>query len=96
MTRQRPWPERIDEPRSDRREGRRESLGAGAIGDVDDQRMSGRTSLQRKDLGDGFVAIGTRAEPVHRLGRKRDQLAGGDQRDGLVDRRGVVAVEAHR
>ena len=57
---------------------------------------SGRPPLEREDLGDRLVAVGARAEAVHGLGRKRDELAGGDQRGGPIDRGGVEAVEPHR
>ena len=87
--RQRPGPESLDETRRDRRDRCREALGADAVGDVDDQRMPARPPLQRKDLGDRLVAVGARAEPVDGLGRKRDELAGSDQRGRLVDRGGV-------
>ena len=81
--RQRPGPERLDRVARDRRQRRAKRSAPAAVGDVDDQRVPGRPPLEREDLGDRLVAVGARAEAVHGLGRKRDQLAGGDQRGGL-------------
>jgi hypothetical protein len=67
-----------------------------AVGDVDDQRMVLRPALEREDLRDRVVAVGARAEAVDGLGRKRDELAGGDRVGGAGDRGGIVAVEQHR
>ena len=46
---------------------------------MDDQWVEARPALRSKDRGDGAVAGGVGAEPVDRLGRKRDQPAGTQQ-----------------
>jgi hypothetical protein len=46
---ERPRPEGVDEALGDARQRGGEAVGAGAIGDVDDQRMRRRTALERED-----------------------------------------------
>jgi hypothetical protein len=59
-----------------------EALG---VGKVNDHGVSGRPPLQRVDLGNRVRVRSVRAEPVHRLGRERDDLAGAQQLDGARD-----------
>lgn len=48
-----------------------------------------RASLGGKDSGQRFAIGGVATQPINRLGRKGDQLAGADQRTRLSnDRRG--------
>ena len=49
---------------------------AATIGDVGDQRIEGRPALGRVEPRHGLAVGGVGAEPVDRLGRKRDEAAG--------------------
>ena len=51
-----------------------------------DQRVEARPALRSKDRGDGAVAGRVGAEPVDRLGRKRDEPAGPQQFGSPGDR----------
>ena len=55
------------------------SAAASQPGDMHDQRVEARPSLGLEDGGHGPAVGGIGAEPVHRLGRKRDQRAGARQ-----------------
>jgi len=91
---QRPRPERRDEPLGKRRQ-LGEDLGAGPIGDVDDQRVARGATLASEDPRDRGIVVGARAEAVHGLRREGDELAGGKLVCGCADRGGVVCVEKH-
>ena len=72
-----------------------ESLGAGTVGDVDDQRVPGGPALQREDLRDRRVVVGARAEAVDGLGGKGDELARGEARRRVGHGGGIETVEPH-
>jgi len=59
-------------------------------GQMDDQRMVGRTPLGGEDLRHGLRVRCVGAEAVDRLGRDADQFAGHQQFDGAGDLRVVT------
>ncbi len=96
--RQRPGPEGVDQALRDRRQ---------RVGEARRRRRASATwtisgwlarpALEREDAGDRGVVVGARAEAVDRLGRKGDQLAGGDsaaRRSSIAA--GIEPVEPHR
>ena len=94
-----PRPEACGEPRHPR-VCRVRRVGVGGqlrgVGEVDDQRIERRAFLGREDPGDRRRVQGMGSEPVDRLGREGDQLAGPDERGRLADRGRVVAGEHPR
>ena len=55
------------------------------IGQVHDQRMAWRPALDLEDAGDSRRILGVGTEPVHGLGRHRDDATGTQPLDGHVD-----------
>ena len=52
-----------------------------------DQRVEARPALGGEDRGDGTLVRRIAAEPIHGLGRERDEPPGAQQRGGAGDRR---------
>ena len=86
--RQRPGPERGAPARAPSAGiARAQSLRRRDVAHVHDHRMVGRPALGREDAAHGGGVAGVGAEPVDRLGRKRDELAGAQQPRRARDRR---------
>jgi hypothetical protein len=73
--RQRPRPERLRQLQGARVKPA-DGLRGGNVRNMGDQRIEGRAPLGGIEMGDRGGIGGVRAEPVDRLGRKRDQPAG--------------------
>ena len=83
--RQRAGPERIGELLRFRRHLAHPALQVARMIDVHDHRMRRRPALGAEDLAHGVRVVGVRAEAVDRFRRKRDQLAGAQRFDGVLD-----------
>jgi hypothetical protein len=64
-----------------------QSLGFGEIANMHDQRVEARPGLGREYRGDGTVVSRIAAEPIHGLGRERDEPPGTQQCGSAGDRR---------
>ena len=64
----------------------------GRIGDVGDKRIEGRPALGGVESRHGLAVGGVGAEPVHRLGRERDEAAGRKAARRLGDG-GIIGVQ---
>jgi hypothetical protein len=93
--RERPGPERGHQAHGHGRNLRGEGARAVGVGHVHDERMVGGDGLGREDLRHRGVVVGTRAQAVHGLGGKRDQLAGGERGGCASDDGGIGSVEQH-
>ena len=64
------------------------------IRDMHDQWIEARAALRLKNARHGLALCGVRAEPIHRLGRERDNTASADNPRGLRNRR-LVRLNDH-
>ncbi len=83
--RQRTGPERVGELLRFRRHLAHPALQVARMIDVHDHRMRRRPVLGAEDLAHGVGVVGVRAEAVDGFRRKRDQLAGTQRFDSLLD-----------
>ena len=61
-------------------------LGSGEIANMHDERVEARPGLGSEYSGDGMVVCRIAAEPIHGLGRERDEPPGAQQCGGAGDR----------
>ena len=64
-----------------------QGLGFGEIANMHDQRVEARPSLGCEDTSDGTVVCRIAAEPIHGLGRERDELPRAQECARAGDRR---------